>query len=224
MSLRPIPQIARAAHLRGVLLALLAAVPLLAVACGGGTSAPSPTAAPFSWEGAFVTPPIAKPNAVLTDTSGKPFDLKKDTQGYVTLLYIGYLHCPDICPQHMSDLRQAFIKLPVDVTKHVRVVFVTADPERDKPDLIRKWLDSFNTGFIGLYGTQAQVDAFQVSLGLEPAKKTDLGDGNYAVSHAAYVIAFGTDNVAHLVYPSGITVDTWVHDLPQLVQPGWKGS
>jgi len=214
----------RPAYVRRVLIAVMAGVSLLAVACGGSSSASAPTATPFSWQGALVTPPFVKPNAVLTDTSNKPFDLRKDTQGYVTLLYIGYLHCPDICPQHMSDLRQAFIKLPVDVTKHVRVVFVTADPDRDRPDLIRKWLDSFNTGFIGLYGTQAQVDALQVSLGIEPAQKEDLGGGNYAVSHAAYVIAFGTDNVAHLVYPSGITADTWIHDLPQLVNAGWKGS
>jgi protein SCO1/2 len=214
----------RSAHARRLLIAVLAGLALVAAACGGSTSAQGPTATPFSWQGALVTPPFEKPDIVLTDTSNKPFDFKKDTQGYVTLLYIGYLQCPDICPQHMSDLRQAFIKLPVDVTKHVRVVFVTADPDRDTPPLIRKWLDSFNTGFIGLYGTQAKVDAFQVSLGLEPAKKVDLGGGNYAVSHAAYVIAFGTDNVAHLVYPSGITADTWIHDLPQLVKAGWKGQ
>lgn len=212
----------RVALVRGAIFAVIATISLQAAACGGNASAPAATATPFSWEGAIVTPPIVKPATVLTDTSGKPFDISKDTQGYVTLLYIGYLHCPDICPQHMSDLRQAFIKLPVDVTKHVRVVFVTADPDRDTPALIRKWLDSFNTGFIGLWGTQAQVDALQVSLGIEPAKKVDLGGGNYSVSHAAYVIAFGTDNVAHLVYPSGINADTWIHDLPQLVNAEWK--
>lgn len=215
---------ARRVRARLVLLGLVAGLSLLTAVCGGSTSVQGPTATPFSWQGALVTPPFEKPGIVLTDTSNKPFDFKKDTRGYVTLLYIGYLHCPDICPQHMSDLRQAFIKLPVDVTKHVRVVFVTADPDRDTPPLIRKWLDSFNTGFIGLYGTQAQVDALQTSLGIEPAEKVDLGGGNYAVSHAAYVIAFGTDNVAHLVYPSGITPDTWIHDLPQLVKAGWKGQ
>ncbi len=209
---------------RLVLIGLIAGLSLLATGCGRSTTASAPTPTPLSWQGAFVTPPFLKPDIVLTDTSNKPFDFKKDTQGYVTLLYIGYLHCPDVCPQHMSDLRQAFIKLPVEVTKHVRVVFVTADPDRDKPDLIRKWLDAFNTGFIGLYGTQVQVDKLQESLGIEPAQKVDIGGGNYAVSHAAYVIAFGTDNVARVVYPSGISVETWLHDLPQLVNAGQKGS
>jgi protein SCO1 len=213
----------------GLLATLLVAVVVLAAACGsdsgGANASPPPTAAGQTgdgWEGAIVTPPIPKPDVTLTDTAGMPFNVKKDTQGYVTLVYVGYLHCPDICPQHMSDLREAFRQLPADVTSHIKVVFTTADPDRDTPALIRKWLDVFSKDFIGLYGTQAQVDAYQTALGIKPAAKEDLGGGNYSVSHAAFVIAYGTDNLAHLVYPSGITPETWVHDLPKLVKEGWK--
>ena len=214
-------------HIRLGIAGVAIAAFALATACGGDDQKSSSdgnvsAGEDASWEGAFVTPALEKPDFVLTDTSGKPFNIKKNTRGYVTLLYIGYLHCPDICPQHMADLSATFKQLPATITSRVRVVFVTADPDRDTPELIRKWLDGFNRGFIGLYGTQAQVDDFQRLLGIEPAEKNDLGDGNYTVSHAAYVMAFGTDDLAHLVYPSGITVATWLHDLPKLVKEGWK--
>lgn len=212
------------------LVAVFAAAALFAAACGGddstgktATTKASPSAAvDSSWEGAIVTPAIPKPNATLTDTSGQPFDIQKQTQGYVTLLYVGYTHCPDVCPQHMADLSAAMKKMTPDVTSKVKVVFVTADPDRDTGPVLRKWLDLFDKDFIGLTGTQQQVDDFQRLIGIEPATKEDLGNGNYSVSHAAFLIAFGTDNVAHLVYPSGITAETWLHDLPQLVKVGWK--
>ncbi|MCZ2108830.1 MAG: SCO family protein [Dehalococcoidia bacterium] len=212
------------------ILTVLAVFSLAATACGGDDNsartatpkASNSAAADEGWEGAIVTPPIQKPRAVLTDTSGNPFDLQKDTQGYVTLLYVGYTHCPDVCPAHMADLATAMKKMSPDVLSKVKVVFVTADPDRDTGPVLRKWLDLFNKDFIGLTGTQQQVDDFQRSIGIQPATREDLGNGNYAVNHAAFIIAFGTENVAHLVYPSGITVDTWVHDLPKLVKEGWK--
>jgi protein SCO1/2 len=176
------------------------------------------------WEGVIVTPPITKPKATLTDTSGQPFDFQKETQGTVTLLYVGYTHCPDICPQHMADIADVLKTLPADVSSEIKVVFVTADPDRDTADVLRKWLDLFNKSYIGLRGTQAQVDDFQRQIGISPGTKEDLGSGNYSVSHAAFVIAYGADNAANLLYPAGVTKDTWIHDLTKLVREGWKES
>lgn len=216
------------------LLSLLAVVAVIAGACGSDDSNTTATRTAArttatttnqddpAWQGAIVTPPIVKPSVVLTDTAGQPFDLQAQTDGYVTLLYVGYTHCPDICPMHMADLSAAMKQMPADVTSKVKVVFVTADPERDTGPVLRKWLDLFNKEYIGLTGTQAEVDDFQRTIGVEPATRSDLGNGNYSVSHAAFLIAFGTDDVAHLVYPSGITVETWLHDLPKLVKEGWS--
>lgn len=229
-------------HAGRLLSAALVAVGLVFASCGGSsndstpplqvktpaTSAASatPTLAGVSggWEGAMVMPPIEKPKAVLTDTSGKPYDLQKETQGYITLLYIGYTHCPDVCPTHMAMIADVLKTLPPDVSAKIKVVFVTADPDRDTADALRKWLDIFNKSYIGLRGTQAQIDAFQEEVGVQPATKEDLGGGNYAVTHAAFVMAFGTDNLAHLVYPLGVTRENWIHDLTKLVKEGWKDS
>jgi len=108
------------------------------------------------------------------------------------------------------------------VRSHVKVVFVTTDPARDTPSVIRAWLDAFNPTFIGLTGTTAQITAAEASVGMPPATVVPLGNGNYSVDHAAYVIAFTTDDEAHAVYPDGYTASTWVHDLPRLVK--WNPS
>jgi len=193
-------------------------------ACGGdddtnGTVAGGDDSA---YMGATVAPPIEKPDAVLLNEEGEKFDLRKETEGYVTLLYVGYTHCPDICPTHLYEMSEALKKLPEDVSSKVKVVFATADPERDTPEVLKGYLDTFDKNFIGLTGPRDLMDNFQVALGLQPASRTDLGDGNYAVNHAAYVMAFTTDNIAHLVYPSGMGQAEWLNDLPLLVKKGYE--
>ncbi|MGD9933521.1 MAG: SCO family protein [Dehalococcoidia bacterium] len=210
-------------------LALLAIAGLVVgIACSGdddsSNSNRSPTAYTVDTDfmGVFVTPALPKPDAILTDTSGQPFDLRKETEGFVTLLYVGYTHCPDVCPTHMADIAYVLKELPEDVSSKIKVVLVTADPERDTPEVLRKWLDLFSEDFIGLTGTREQTDAFQQSLSMNPASRTDIGGGNYTVNHAAYVMAYSQDNLAHLVYPLGVTDETWMNDLTILVKEGWK--
>jgi protein SCO1/2 len=203
---------------------LLAAV-LAASACSGGDNkgSASPVAgATGDYRGPRVTPPFEKPDVTLVDTNGKPYDLKKETEGYVTLLYLGYTHCPDVCPMHMVTLNAVMTKLPKDVTDHIKVVFVTVDPERDTPEALGKWLGGFNPSFIGLSGDMATITAMMATLSMEPPQRQDIGGGNYVVSHAAYVMAFTPDNLAHTVYPLGVTRDDWEHDLTKLVKEGWN--
>ncbi|WP_322796887.1 SCO family protein [Tepidiforma sp.] len=202
-----------------LLLAALALVPL-AAACSSGDDDSGDSDATYM--GAIVTPPIEKPDAILMDENGQPFDLRKETEGYVTLLYVGYTHCPDICPTHLYEISEALKKLDPDIRKEIKVVFATADPERDSPEQLKQYLDTFDPAFIGLTGTRDLMDQFQVALGLQPASRTDLGEGNYAVNHAAYVMAFTKDNYAYTVYPSGMGQKEWLNDLPLLVKKGFR--
>jgi len=174
------------------------------------------------YRGGLVTPPLPKPKFTLTDTSGTPFDFSAKTQGYVTLLFFGYTHCPDMCPLQMSTLAQAFRKLPPVLADRFRIVFVTTDPARDTPQVLRSWLDHFDRRFIGLTGHQAAIDAAQVAANLDPAKKSAARpDGNYEVGHALFVFAYTKDNLAHLVYPGGVQEEDWAHDLPFLPSETW---
>lgn len=191
---------------------------LLLTACGPTQSG---AGADSGYRGALASEPKPKPDFTLTDTSNAPFDFGRETEGYVTLLYFGYTHCPDICPVHMANIAAVLDKLPVDVARQIKVVFVTTDPARDTPERLREWLDRFDTSFIGLTGSEEQLEAAQVAAGVAPAVKEDLDDGEYGVSHAAYVIAYTRDDLAHVVYPFGVRQGDWAHDLPKLVEDGW---
>lgn len=208
---------------RLILLAFLTAVlmPVFLSACNsGGTKENADVTRGYSF--AVLSEPLPKPDFTLTDTSGQPFDFRKETEGYVTLLYFGYTNCPDICPVHMANLGAVLDSLDSDVVRQTKVVFVTTDPERDTPERLRKWLDRFDPDFIGLTGTQEQVKQAQLAAAVAPAEKEATEKESYGVSHAAYLIAYSKDNQAHLLYPSGVRQRDWANDLPRLVKEDWK--
>jgi protein SCO1/2 len=196
--------------------------------CGSAQAAknmpePGPAGgAESKYRGGLVSPPLPKPKFTLTDTSGVPFDFAAKTQGYTTLLFFGYTHCPDVCPLQMSIIAQALKKIPPASADRLKVVFVTTDPERDSPQVLRAWLDHFDKRFIGLTGSEAEIAAAQIAANLSPAKKSAVrADGAYEVGHAAFVLAYTKDNLAHVIYPGGVKEDDWAHDLPYLATETW---
>jgi len=120
---------------------------------------------------------------------------------------------------HMTYLAGALRKLPRDLAHQIIVVFVTTDPDYDTPKVLRAWLDNFDRSFVGLTGSQSAIDSAQVAANIAPAKKSVSQSGIPQLSHAAFVLAYTKDNLAHVVYPSGISEDDWLHDLPQLAAP-----
>ncbi len=168
------------------------------------------------YRGGVVTPPLPKPAFTLVDTSGARFDFHEKTQGYITLLFFGYTFCPDQCPMHMANIGSALKKLPAGVADQVKLLFVTTDPARDTPAVLRRWLDLFDRRFIGLTGSEAAIEAAQRSAGVFAAQKVNGANGSYGVAHANFVLAYGRDNLAHVIYPGGVSQDDWVHDLPLL--------
>ena len=87
--------------------------------------------------------------------------------------------------------------------------------------MLRRWLDQFDHRFIGLTGTEAAIEAVQKSAGAPPAQKTGASSGSYAVAHANFVLAYTKDNLAHVIYPGGVSKDDWAHDLPVLIKETW---
>src|SRR5579862_4297847 len=188
---------------------------------GPGPAHATPAAAD-SYRGGMVSPLLPKPRFTLTDTSGAPYDFIAKTQGYATLLFFGYTHCPDMCPLQMFMIAQALAKIPPASAEQFKVVFVTTDPDRDNPQVLRQYLDRFDKRFIGLTGSQAAIDAAQIAANLPVAKKSAVRpNGAYEVGHAAFVLAYTKDNLAHVIYPVGMKQEDWVHDLPELVTETW---
>lgn len=193
---------------------------LVWAACTAGGRGPQPG----ELRGTVLGEPWEKPGFTLTSTAGEAFDFRHETDGYVTLLFFGYTHCPDVCPVHMANIGTVLGRLPPDVASRIKVVFVTTDPARDTPQRLRAWLNGFDPRFVGLLGPLDTVNAIQRRLGLAPAVRQDASDGgsDYAVGHAAQVIAFTTDDRARVVYPFGTRQADWAHDLPILVRTDWR--
>ena len=189
---------------------------LLLTACTG--DAPP---RPDEWRGSVLREPLPKADFTLTTTEGEPFDFRAETDGHVTLLFFGYTYCPDICPVHMANIAAVLHKLPPQTASRIEVVMVSVDPERDTPERFRSWLDNFDRSFIGLTGTADELAAIQRAFYLPVAVKQGEGPG-YSVGHSASVLAFTTDNLAHVRYPSGIRQADWAHDLPLLVDAEWE--
>lgn len=195
---------------------------LVAAGPPGESVLPQADRAAAPYHGGLVTPPLPKPQFTLTDTSGAPFDFWSETQGYVTLLFFGYTHCPDACPLHMANIAKSLPQMATEVGEHVKVVFVTTDPARDSAAVLRTWLDHFDRRFIGLTGSEAAIVAAQRAAYIPPSRKTVHTSHDYAVEHASFVLAYTTDNLAHVIYPGGVPPRDWAHDLPLLVKETWS--
>ena len=119
-------------------------------------------------------------------------------------------------------MAQALGKIPPAFANQFKVVFVTTDPARDTPKVLRAYLDRFDKRFIGLTGSEAAIEAAQIAANIPVSKKSAVRpDGAYEVGHAAFVLAYTKDNLNHVIYPVGMKPEDWVHDLPQLVKETW---
>ena len=161
----------------------------------------------------------ARPDFVLTDANGEPFDFRAETEGKLALLFFGYTYCPDVCPVHMASLAAVKRDLSVDQQRRMRVIFVTVDPGRDTSERLLAWLGNFDPEFVGLRGNEAEVDSIMLGLALPAAiRDTAVGPG-YTVGHASQVIAFPPGDGFRVIYPFGTRQADWKHDLPKLLNP-----
>ena len=192
----------------------LAALVLLA-ACGGSGGKAKPSElinkpnAPYSGFG--LDPALPRPQFTLTDTSGKQFNFGLRTKGVPTLLYFGYTSCPDVCPTTMADIATALRQQSKDLQRKTQVVFVTTDVKHDSGPVISAWLRHFDgdlpAKFIGLRGSQAQIDAAQATAHVTVAED----EGKL---HAANVLLYGADNYAHVQFlATDQEADQIAHDL-----------
>jgi protein SCO1/2 len=150
----------------------------------------------------------------LADPSGKPRSLA-EFRGKVVVLTFGYTHCPDVCPTTLSDFANAVKRLGQDAAQ-VQVLFVTIDPKRDTPDLLRQYVPAFDPGFIGLRGDERATEKvtrdFHVYAKADPPK----GDA-YTVQHSAQSFVFDRSGKLRLVVGYGLEPAKIAADLKLLV-------
>jgi protein SCO1/2 len=220
----------------------LVALALLAAGCGsGGSEAPTALTRNVAYHGIETVPVPARPSFVLRDTDGQRFDFAKETGGRPTLVFFGYTNCPDECPTAMADIAAALRKAGPDMREKVRVVFVSTDAARDTGPVVRRFLDQWSTTYIGLVGTQAELDAAARASGVPPgevgpspetvpghpdqhvdkpgtAPHKHFGPLGYSVAHSAVIYAYDASDRLPVVYPGGVTPSDIAADLPVLAQ------
>ncbi|MGZ4290723.1 MAG: SCO family protein [Gaiellaceae bacterium] len=205
-------------------LAVLGVVALAVAGCGGkhsatAVTAPATTKTPAAALRGLVPKPLpSTPHFTLADTAGRPFDFASRARNKLTFLYFGYTHCPDVCPLTMADIAIALRKVRPSVRRRVQVVFVTVDPRRDTPRVLRAWLDRYNRSFIGLTGTEQAIRAAALAAGVPLPPPPTNRKGSYGVSHAAFVLPYSPDGRAHVVYAEGFSPADYAHDMPLLLR------
>ncbi|MFJ4680656.1 SCO family protein [Kitasatospora sp. NPDC088783] len=179
-----------------------------------GAAKVSRKASTSQYQGTVLSKNFEKPDLVLDDTSGQPYDLRARTAGRTVLLFFGYTSCPDVCPTTMGDIGVAMSKLTPEQRAKLAVVFVSTDPERDTPQVLRTWLDSMGKDFVGMTGDLAKVKAAAKPLGILVEDPVVDAKGAVTSTHGAQVLAFlPGDDRAHLLYMAGTSIDVYRHDL-----------
>jgi protein SCO1/2 len=126
----------------------------------------------------------------LEDQNGKPVS-DEDLKGRPYLVFFGYTHCPDICPTTLFDISQVMQKLGEDADR-AGALFITVDPERDTPAVLKDYLSNFDPHLRGLTGDAAAVNA-AIKAYRVYAKKIPLENGDYTMDHTAVVYLMDKD-------------------------------
>jgi protein SCO1/2 len=168
------------------------------------------------WAGTAVTAGYPLPDQTFTDTSGDDVVPAEDAADGVTLVFFGYSHCPDICNVVLANIASALRGSPAAVRDSTRVLFVTTDPARDTPTVVRGYLDRFDPAFEGLVAPVGTVEqaAKQLHVSYE---RPDGSTGGYEVEHGSYTTAF-VDGEAAVVWSDTTAVADLRADLRRLAR------
>ena len=121
----------------------------------------------------------------LTDVNNNPIT-EKSFQGPATALFFGFTHCPDICPMTLNKLNIISEQLKKE-NKSLKVFFISIDPERDTPEVMRDYLSSFGNQFIGITGEPEKIFKLSQSWSIV-SQKIFSENGEYTVNHSSPVI------------------------------------
>jgi protein SCO1/2 len=146
----------------------------------------------------------------LTDQDGK-IRTDADFRGRFMLVYFGYSYCPDVCPTTLAMMSAALTKLGSRADR-IAPIFITIDPGRDKPPVLKTYLASFGPNFAGLTGTDKQIEGVARAYHVYFAKHL-LAGGNYAMDHSSVIYLMGPDGRFVTYYEDEIGPDKLAADL-----------
>lgn len=150
----------------------------------------------------------------LKDFDGRQRDLA-EFKGKVLFVFFGFTQCPDVCPTTMAELAEVRRRLGAD-GERVQGVFISIDPARDTPQVLKAYLQAMDPSFVGLTGSPEQIEAaareFKVFY-----QKVPTSEGNYTMDHTAGAYVFDPEGHVRLFVRYGMGVDKVTADLRQLL-------
>ena len=192
------------------------AAPLVVALLAGCSRSPPPPALQVAQ---LFPVPRAVPAFTLARSDGTPLT-RADWRGRYTLVFMGYTHCPDICPITLLTLRTMWNALDkAGVSKRVGVDFVSVDPRRDTLPLLGEYVHGFDATFVGATGSEAELKKLSAAL-LLPYRIVPGAHGGYGVDHSATVAIIGPDAREIGVFMPPLYAAPMAADLERLL--AWK--
>jgi protein SCO1/2 len=151
----------------------------------------------------------------LTDHLGQSRRLN-DFKGKAVVLFFGYTQCPDVCPTTLAELAAVKRDLGPDGDR-VQGVFVSVDPQRDTPEVLKAYMASFDPGFVALRGTPEEIKTAAQNFKVFYAQVPGKTEGSYTVDHTAGTYVFDAQGKVRLFVRYGSGAEALRHDLKQLL-------
>ena len=179
-----------------------------------------------AWNGTAIVPPMEKQPFALQSAAG--LLRSSDLRGKVSILFFGYTSCPDACPLTLARLAEARRELSHRDASALRVVLVTVDPERDGADRLADYVTRFDSSFIGVTGTRAEIEAVARDFGIHHApdpRSAPASAHDHAarrdpdvIAHTTHVLVLDRSGRLALVWSPEIPTADIVEDLRRLLR------
>lgn len=138
----------------------------------------------------------------LTSQFNQPYS-STDAHGKVVMLFFGFTHCPDVCPNTLSTVQTVLGQLG-GKAEQVQPIFITVDPQRDRPEILESYLQYFGNNYIGLTGTSEEVDKVVKQYQGFYSYEGDVADGQYSVDHTSNLYILNTLGQVTNIIPYGL--------------------
>lgn len=183
---------------------------VLGAGCRSDPAAPAPAAAdelPILPIGGDFT---------LTNQDAQPFELAS-LRGKVVLVFFGYTMCPDACPTTLSKLSAAYARLTDDERARVKAIYISIDPERDTPKVMKEHLTYFGVDAVGLTGTPEDTAKVARQFGAHFERSSEPTAAGYLMSHTVSIFGLDAKGQTRLLIDYEANVDTVVRSIRQLL-------
>jgi protein SCO1/2 len=174
---------------------------------------PAPQTSPF--QATDITGAAFARDFRLTDHNGQVRTLA-DFKGKIVAIFFGYTHCPDVCPTTLSDFAAALQQMGPQAER-VQVIFVTVDPQRDTPDLLKQFVPAFNPDFLGMFTDAEGLKLLAKEYKVVYQKTSVKGADDYLIDHSAGTYVYDPQGRLRLLMPYGSGPDAIAQDLKMLL-------